>query len=219
MIQENVTHLLPENIDFRLGALVEPVSTCSHCIELTGIEANDTVVVAGPGPIGLINMQLAKAEGAFVIVTGTSIDEERLRLAKELGADITVNVQSEDGLKIIRSLTEGYGADVFIECSGSPKSVAFGIEAVRCQGKYTQMGVMGADVTINLDRLANKEIKLTGVKAEKFSSWERAINSIKRGKVNLQKLATHEFGLDEWEKAFNVFESKQGLKILMHPVD
>ena len=219
LVQENVTHLLPDNVDYTLGALVEPVSTCSHCIEQTGIEGKDTVVVAGPGPIGLINMQLAKAEGAFVIVTGTSVDEERLKLAKELGADLTINVQTEDGLKIIKDVTNGYGSDVFLECSGNARSIALGIEAVRCQGKYTQMGVIGSDVTINLDRLANKEIKLTGVKAGKYSSWERAINYVQRGKVNLKKIATHEFGLDKWEDAFKVFESKQGLKILMHPVD
>ena len=219
MIQENVTHLLPDNVDLRLGALVEPVSTCSRCHELTGIEANDTVVVAGPGPIGLINMQLAKAEGAFVIVTGTSVDEERLKLARELGADVTINVQTQDGLKIIRELTGGYGADVFLECSGNPRSIALAVEAVRCMGKYTQMGIIGADVTVDLDRIANKEIRLTGSKAERFSSWERAIKMIERGKINLEKLATHDFGLDEWEKAFDVCESKQGLKILLHPVD
>jgi L-iditol 2-dehydrogenase len=219
LVQENVSHLLPDNIDCRLGALVEPVSTCSHCIEFTGIEANDVVVVAGPGPIGLINMQLAKAEGAFVIVTGTTIDEKRLKLAKELGADMSINVQAEDGLKIIRDITEGYGADVFLECSGNARSVALGIEAVRCMGRYTQMGVIGSEISINLDRLANKEIKFTGIKAEKYTSWERAISYIKRGKVNLAKLASHEFGLDKWEEAFAMVESKQGLKVLMHPVE
>lgn len=214
-----VTHLAPKNMDIRLGALLEPISTCAHCMEQTQIQGGETVVIAGPGPIGLIMAQLAKAEGGYVIVTGTDVDEKRLALARELGADRTVNVQRANGVEIIREMTGGYGCDVYIECSGNGRSVALGIEALRCMGRYTQMGVLGKEATVDWDRMANKEIRFTGVKCEKYSSWEKAIAYVKAGKVDLEKMVTHEFTFDQWEEAFNVFESKAGLKILLHPVD
>ncbi|NLF26875.1 MAG: alcohol dehydrogenase catalytic domain-containing protein [Clostridiales bacterium] len=219
LIDERVTHAIPESVGERLGALIEPVSTCAHCMERTRVEGGEVVVVAGPGPIGLIMCQLAKAEGGFVVVTGTDADEARLRLALEVGADRVINVQREDGVRSLREMTDGYGPDVYIECSGSARSVEMGIEALRPMGRYTQMGVLGASATVNWDRLANKEIVLTGVKCEKYSSWERALQYVTSGKVDLAKMVTHEFGFDQWEEAFRLFEGKAGLKILMHPVE
>ena len=154
-----------------------------------------------------------------MIFTGTDVDIQRLELAKELGADQIINVQQEYGIQKIRDLTNGYGCDVYIDCSGNGRSVALGIEALRYMGRYTQMGVIGKDITVNWDRIAVKEIKMTGVRCEKYSSWERALSYVRMGKVNLEKLATHEFGFDQWEEAFQLFESKAALKILMHPVD
>lgn len=214
-----VTHRVPASVGTRLGAVLEPVSTCAHCMEQTAIQGGEVVVVAGPGPIGLIMAQLAKAEGGYVIVTGTDVDEKRLELALELGADKVINVQQSDGVRTIREFTDGYGCDVYIECSGNARSVELGIEALRPMGRYTQMGVLGRSITVNWDRLANKEIRFTGVKCEKYSSWEKAIAYVAMGKVNLEKMVTHEFGYDQWEEAFNVFESKNGLKILLHPVE
>lgn len=216
---ERVTHKIPTSIGTRLGALLEPVATCAHCMEQTRIQGGETVVIAGPGPIGIIMAQLAKAEGGYVVVTGTDADQERLHLVKELGADQVINVQREDGVQLIRQMTGGYGCDVYIECSGNSRSVATGIEALRPLGRYTQMGVLGGPATVDWDRLANKEIIFTGVKCEKYSSWEKAIAYVEMGKVNLEKMVTHEFGYDQWEEAFRLFESKAGLKILLHPVE
>ena len=188
-------------------------------MEQTAIQGGEVVVVAGPGPIGLIMAQLAKAEGGYVIVTGTDVDEKRLELAKELGADAVINVQRTDGVKAIRDMTDGYGCDVYIDCSGNGRSVLLGIEALRYMGRYTQMGVLGRELTLNWDKIGLKELQVTGVRCEKYSSWERALAYVRAGKVNLEKLATHEFGFDQWEEAFKLFESKEGLKILMHPVE
>jgi L-iditol 2-dehydrogenase len=219
LIPEMVTHKLPDDLDLKLGAVVEPVTTCAHCIDITGIKATDTVVIGGPGPIGLIMCQLAKAEGAFVIMTGINQDEKRLRFAKELGADMVINTQQIDALPELKKATSGYGIDTYIECSGNVHSAVFGIKALRCMGKYTQMGVLGTDALLPLDMIANKELKFTGVRSENYTSWEHALDYIRRGKVNLEKLVTHEFGLDQWLDAFELCDKKTGLKVLMHPVE
>lgn len=103
----------------------------------TSISAGDTVVVIGPGTVGLLSMQIALAEGGKVIVCGTSHDKERLSLAKKLGASTAIDVQKEDTESIIKKLTQNYGADVILECSGSESGVALGLRLIRKRGKYT----------------------------------------------------------------------------------
>jgi L-iditol 2-dehydrogenase len=220
VVPESVTHMLPDALDMRLGAAVEPVATCAHCIDLTGINATDFVVIGGPGPIGLIMCQLVKAEGAYVAITGIDVDEKRLDLAKELGADLIINTQQSDTVKTLNEMTDGYGIDTYIECSGNVHSAVLGIKALRCMGKYTQMGVMSqADVIFPINMIANKELKFTGIRSENYTSWKHALDYIKHDQVALEKIVTHEFGLDQWHEAFELCDRKEGLKVIMHPVE
>ncbi|MBC7190709.1 zinc-binding dehydrogenase, partial [Candidatus Aerophobetes bacterium] len=129
VVRKEIVHRLPDNVDFISGALCEPLSCAVHgIIEETGIETGDVVLVIGPGPIGLLSVQIAKTEGGKVIVTGLSVDEERLSLAKELGADFVVNVEKDNVEKLVRDLTDGYGADVVLECSGSSSGANLGLK-------------------------------------------------------------------------------------------
>ncbi len=220
VIEEKMAHKVPDNVSFKAGALIEPMACVAHCIELTGIEAHDVVVISGPGPIGLLMTQLVKAEGATVVVTGMEIDEPRLQAAAELGADHTVNVQKQDAGKFIRDLTGGYGADVVIECAGAQGSVNACMDYVRKMGKYTQMALFGGKkIEVDFDKLVTKEIRTVGVQSQRWTSWDRALKLLAAGKVDLEPLATHEFSLREWEKAFEVFENKTGLKVVMYPED
>ncbi|MCL2319757.1 MAG: zinc-binding dehydrogenase, partial [Treponema sp.] len=141
VVDANRLHRLPDNVSFDEGALTEPLACCVHGVhELTGIEVGDTVAVLGPGAIGLICAQLAKAEGAEVLIIGTSADRERLAVAKSLGIDHCINLDEQDPLQFARDLTGGEGTDVVLECSGAGPAAATGMEIVRRQGKYTQMG-------------------------------------------------------------------------------
>jgi L-iditol 2-dehydrogenase len=213
-------HKLPENVDFLSGALTEPLACCVHGVtDLTGITSGDFVVVTGPGTLGLINLQLAKGEGATVAVLGTSVDGPRLALAKELGADYTINVEQEDALKMVRERTEGYGADVVLECSGATPAVELGMQILRKRGKYTQFGLFGKKVEMNIDVIAYKEIKATGVYAHKWTAWRKAIQYLGSGKVKTRPLVTDVMPITDWKKGFEKFEKKDGLKIVLTPVD
>lgn len=216
--QERV-HRLPENVDFLAGALSEPLACVTHAVmELTRIEAGDVVLVTGPGAIGLLALQVAKAQGATVVVAGTGVDHERLEMAKKLGADYTIDITKEDIAGLIAKLTGGRGADVLLECSGSPKAVDSGIMLTRKAGQYTQIGLFGKPLQVDFEKICYREIKVTGSLGSTWTSWEKAMQLMSMGKVDTKILASDVFPITEWEKAFEKFEKKEGFKLILTPV-
>jgi L-iditol 2-dehydrogenase len=211
-------HRLPENVDFIDGALTEPLACCVHgIVELMGMRTGDTVVVSGPGAIGLISMQIAKAYGGQVIVLGTSKDGERLKKAEELGADRTVNIDDEDPHKIVQDITDGLGADVAIECSGAAQAVDTDFDLLRKRGKYLQVGLFYKPITIDFEKIAYKELSLYGTLSQRWTAWKRSLLLMAQEKVKLSPLVTDIFPLSEWKNAFETFESKKGLKVILTP--
>lgn len=212
-------HHLPENIEFVAGALMEPLACVVHAaLELTQIKAGDLVLVSGPGAIGLSAVQLAKAQGAIVVASGTTQDRKRLELAQQLGADVLVDVMQQSLLEEIQTLTHGRGADVVLECSGSEKAANDAIMAVKKRGKYTQIGLFGRPITVDIEKICFKEIQFTGSLASKWTSWKKALQLVAQEKVQLKPLVSDVFPLTEWEQAFKMFEEKKGLKIVLTPM-
>jgi len=209
---------LPENVDFLAGALTEPLACCTNgVIEQTGISAGDLVVITGPGAIGLLTLQLAKAEGGIVAICGVSGDEKRLQLAKELGADYTIRADKVDAVETIKEFTDGYGADVVLECSGAAAGASLALNIVRKRGKYTQMGLFGQPIKIDFELIAYKELQVTGFVSQKRSSWERAIKLMEHGKISTKPLISHQLPLDDWRCAFEMFEQRAGVKLTLIP--
>jgi L-iditol 2-dehydrogenase len=160
---------------------------------------------------------VAQAEGGVVVVCGAACDAERLRLARKLGASRTINVEREDAVETVLSLTGGYGADVVLECAGTQAAAALGLELVCKRGKYTQMGLFGKPVQVDLEKVAFKEIRMSGFVSQHYPSWKRALKLMETGGVNPELLVTHEYGIADWEQAFSVMESKAGVKVLIDP--
>ena len=115
------SHALPDNVSFEAGALTEPLACVVHgVLNSRCVNPGDVAVIAGPGAIGLLTLQVVKAAGATVIMLGTDVDTNRLELAKSLGADYTINIQQQSAEELVRDLTqEGLGVDVVYECSGA----------------------------------------------------------------------------------------------------
>jgi L-iditol 2-dehydrogenase len=112
VVPEERIHKLPDHVDFVAGALAEPLACVTHAVlELTSIMTGDVVLITGPGSIGMLALQVAKAQGATVVVSGTNIDRERLAKAKQLGADYTVDVTEQDLAALINDLTGGKYAE------------------------------------------------------------------------------------------------------------
>ncbi|HQY94026.1 zinc-binding dehydrogenase [Caldilinea sp.] len=214
-------HTLPDNVDFRTGALTEPLACVVHATLTTPTVApGDVAVIAGPGAIGLLTLQVVKAAGAIAIVLGTDADDHRLALAAQLGADAVVNVQRADAAAVVRDLTvEGLGADVVYECSGAGQAAQQLLTLVRRRGRYVQIGLFGKPVAWNLDQLVYKELTATGSNASTPPSWLRALELMRTGKVRTDLLITHEFPVTAWEKGFATFEDRSGIKTLFVPTD
>jgi len=219
IVPQDKIHLLPKKISFIEGALLEPLACVTHAImDQNIISPTDIVLITGPGAIGLMSLQVAKAYGAKVLISGTNYDVDRLEFARKLSADRVVNIQKEDIYQIIQEETHGYGADVVFECSGSPSAIKSNMDLIKKRGRYNQIGLTEKMTSLDFSQICYKELKVTGSLGSIWTSWENAISLVKNDKVDLKCLVSHQFPLSSWEKGFNIFENKKGIKIVLKPI-
>jgi L-iditol 2-dehydrogenase len=214
-------HRIPEGVSFEEAALAEPTAICVHCIlEKTGIETGDFVAILGPGPIGLLAVQVAKNAGAScVLMTGTSKDvNPRLKIAGELGVDYILNVDKEDPVSKVRQLTNDTGADVVVEASGSPLAINQAFQMVRRGGRISALGMTKkGKVEISWNVGIMKGIQITLPFSSGYTSWEKALGLIASKKINVASLITQRFPLKDWSEAFSLIKEGQAIKILLIP--
>ena len=211
-------HKLPDNVDFETGALTELLACCVHAVsEQVGVAAGDFVAVTGPGPVGLFASIVALAEGATVLLCGREADAQRLRLAAEIGVQHTVDVDNDDPIARVKELTNGYGADVVVECAGAAPAIDLSLDLVRKRGKYSQMGLPGKPVELDFEKVAYKELMMSGGVGQRRPAWKRALKLMEAGVLPTGKLVTHDFSLGEWEQAFTIAERQEGIKVLLRP--
>jgi L-iditol 2-dehydrogenase len=215
--QHNIHHL-PQHIDEFAGALTEPLACCVHALELTRVEPGETALVSGPGAIGLLTAQVAKAAGAKVVMLGTDADEARLEMARNLGADVVLNVQAAPTKVVIYEMTRGLGADVVFECSGAAPSAQTCLDLVRRRGRYAQVGLFGQPIHWDLEQVCYKELQVSGSFASVPSAWRKALALLDSGQVQTEPLISDILSITEWKRAFDTFERRSGLKIILTPV-
>lgn len=209
---------LPSGVDLASAALTEPLSVCARgIIEHGMIHCTDVVVVSGPGSIGLLSAQIAKAEGAAVIVCGVDGDEKKLELAAKLGADRVFNVSQQDPLPAIHEMTYGGGADVVIECAGHGSSVANLINYARLGAQFIQIGTSMHSYEIEFMQLAYKELKAVGSFGSSYGEWEKSLKLMSTGQVNAAAVISHRMPMSAWQDAFGIMEARESIKILLHP--
>ncbi len=214
-------HRLPDSISFAAGSVIEPIAICvTSIIERSNLRAGESVLITGPGPIGLISLAIAKAAGARMIgVTGRSSDAGmRFDKARELGADFTINVDQEDPIERVRRLTGGLGVDLLIETSGGGKAIYQAFELVRRLGRVCAIGISGKEeVAIPYDRGIFKNISYDFCFSSSWTAWETAISLIAKGLIPAEKFITHQLPLDRWEEAFHLLENLQAAKVVLIP--
>lgn len=212
-------HTLPDSVDFRSGALTEPLACVVHAVLTHNtISPGDVAVIAGPGAIGLLTLQVVKAAGATAVVLGAAGDEQRLELARALGADHVVNVVTDQPEALVKAITpEGLGADVVYECSGAGPAAQQLLTLVRRAGRYVQIGLFGKPVAWDLDQVCYRELTVTGSNASVPSAWVRALQLLEAGKVRTTPLITAVHEVADWQAAFDGFERKTAIKTLLIP--
>lgn len=218
-VNATFVHKLPESVDFAAGALTELLACCVHSvIEQAGVTAGDLVAVIGPGPVGLFAALVAMAEGGSVVLCGTSRDGERLRYAvDELAVAHTIDVQADDAVARVGELSGGYGADVVIECAGAALAIDLALEVVRKRGAVSLMGLPGEKVLIDAEKIAYKELRVSGGIGQRRTAWERSLKLMARGIIDNRTLISHELSLGQWQRGFEMMEAQEGLKVLLRP--
>ncbi|WP_460001758.1 zinc-dependent alcohol dehydrogenase [Paradesulfitobacterium aromaticivorans] len=214
-----VLHRLPDNVNFMEGASVDPVASAYHSVRRASINPADTVVIFGPGPIGLYALQLAKLEGAYkVIIIGAQGDESRLQIASELGADAALLFNNEEELlKKISDLTWGKMADVVIEATGVPEVFPACLKAVRKSGRLGLTGVFHRPTEVLLSQIVKKEITVRGSFCYTWLEFGTCLNLIALGKVRIDKVVSHQLPLSEIGKALEMLSTKEALKVVLEP--
>ncbi len=217
VMPEHLLHKFPDSMTFEEAAIVEPAANAvQDVLERGKVYANDTVVIFGPGPIGLLSLMAAKAGGAGkTIIVGTEIDRKRLSKAIELGVDEIVLADKQNSVEEILRITNGRGADLVVEASGSPQAIAASFEVVKRLGRISQIGLTGRDeIKIPWDKAAWKVCDLFFNMSTGFTCWDRAIGLIASKKMDVEKIISHKAKLENWEDMFDAIERQEALKVI-----
>ena len=219
-VPERILHRVPDNVSLKAASVTEPFCVAYKAlISNSNIKAGDVVVIIGPGPIGILSATLARMAGAGdIVVVGTEGDESRLKLAQEFGATTIINSSIEDPLKIIMSLGDSYGADLVVDLAGGSSTLKLSMDAVRPSGQITKIGWGRQPVNFSLDPLISKSITLKGHFSHTWDVWEKCLTLMGKEMIDLEKIVTHEFGIDQWEKAFDLLETRQTVKVVLKPI-
>jgi L-iditol 2-dehydrogenase len=214
-ITADLVHRVPPGISAIEAALSEPLAVAVHGVEdRCGIVPGDTVVVMGPGAIGLLAAQVARAEGAGrVIVVGTRKDEkQRLACARQLGLETSV-VEVGDLEDRLKAATEGLGADVVIEASGAVQAIHAGIGWLRRAGRMAVIGLPSeAKVELDWSQMVSMGLRIEFSYSSRPRNWRKALEYLASGIVQTKQLITTVVGLDEWRSAFEGMERQETIR-------
>lgn len=210
---------IPSHVSYEEAATTEPLACVLHGIEEAGVQLGDAVAILGAGPIGLLHLLCAKKLGAERVIIVDLVDE-RLEMARKLGADKVVNAGREDVIKKVRSLTDGYGADVVIEAIGLPATWEQALKLVRHGGTVLEFGGCppGTEIRVSTELLHYGETKVLGTFHATPAHFKKALNLIASGTINVKPLITRRTKLEEIKKAFEILAtSKSDVKIAIIP--
>lgn len=211
-VRADQCHVLPDEVDDTLGAMMEPFAVALHAVKRAGVVSGKRVLVTGAGAIGLAVALAARAFGAVPVVVSDVVQARRAK-ALELGADAALDPLSQDAAKQARALT-GDGFDVAFEAAGSPAALKSAFELVRPGATIVQIGTLAAgDTPIPASRLMNREIQYMG--SMRYGNvFDEAIRLVASGRVNLRPLINAVFPLAQSAKAFDFAADKtQSFKV------
>ncbi len=196
------TYKMADDIDLSHAALTEPLACCVHSVNNANIKFSDDVVVIGVGIMGAFHIQLAKLRGARVIAC--EIDNNRLEIAKKLGADIVINTKEENGIAKVKELTEGRGADVVFCTVASTKLAADSLEMAGKLGRVVYYSSFHPDNPIDFrpNMVHSTEVVITGSVNPNKSDFLTSSKLLSNNLIDVSLLISDQVTLDELDKGF-----------------
>jgi L-iditol 2-dehydrogenase len=210
---------IPSHVSFEEAAITEPLACVLHGVEEANVKLGDTVAVIGAGPIGLLHLLTVKKMGAEKVVVIDLVDE-RLSVAKELGADETINAGKENAVEKVQQLTGGYGADIVIEAIGSPATWEQALRLARKGGTVLEFGGCppGTEIKLNTEMLHYGELTVLGAFHTTPLHFRKALSLISSRTVDVRPLVTKRMRLEDIKQAFEILStSKNEIKIAIAP--
>lgn len=216
-----ILHKVSRDLPPEIAVMFNPLGAGVRWAAMLGeVGLGDTVLILGPGQRGLTSVIAARARGAgTIIVTGLSRDEKKLALAREFGADHTINVESEDVVERVREITDGAMADVVLELTPiATQPVLDAVEAVRHSGRIVLAGLKGGRaVELVTDRLINKGVTVRGAFGVNAEAYIEAIRIIESGRFPLEKMSSGTFELADTEAAIQSLADGEAIHVCVRP--
>lgn len=205
-----------EGLDPRTCALIEPMSVGFHAVNRAQVTDIDTVVVIGCGMVGLGAIVRSVLRGAIVIAA--DIDDEKLALAKELGATYTLNTKTEDVHAKLQELTAGFGPDVIIEAVGSTPTYQMAVNEVAFTGRVICIGYAKTDVSFQTKFFVQKELDIRGSRNAQPADFRAVIHYLQRGTCPVDRLISNEVTPEDAPEAMRQWSENPGkvFRILVH---
>lgn len=212
-----INHKVPKVIQPRHAVYIEPLACAIHSVQRGNIELGDTVVISGCGPLGLGMVAAARLKNPACLVA-IDLSPHRLEIARKCGADLVLNPREVDVVSEIKKMTGGYGCDVYIEATGHAQSVIQGLHMIRRLGTFVEFSVFGEPVTVDWTIIGDtKELNIHGAHLGPYC-YPLAIDMLVKGQVPVDDIVTHQFPLDQFDKAFSlVLEAKDSIKVALVP--
>lgn len=215
-VPARILYRIPDNLDFIKAAFVEPVSIAVHAVERTPIGLNDTAVVVGTGMIGLLVIQVLRNAGCGTII-GVDLDDDRLALARELGATATINSKDDDIIEKIHSITNERGADIAFEVVGITPTLQLAVNALRKGGALTLIGNIAAMAELPIQKVVTRELTLYGSCITQ-GEYPISLAMMAQGKIDVESLITTIAPLSDGAEWFDRLYNEKGLlKVILTP--
>jgi 2-desacetyl-2-hydroxyethyl bacteriochlorophyllide A dehydrogenase len=212
---------LPEKPDIEAFALTEPLAVSLAAVEAAVLEIGCRAAVLGPGPIGLLILQLLRlVSPELLMMTGTSDDTARLEMARKIGADVVVDVNREDPVDKAVSLTGGPlggGLDLVFEASGHPAAIDQGLKMLKPGGTLIIVAIHSKPAEIDTFSLVVGKKKIQGAFGFELEQWEKAVGLIASGRVDTAALITHRIPISRAQEGFRLAERKEAVKVIFTP--
>lgn len=209
---------IPGTIPSHVAALVEPLSIGFQAVERAKVSVEEFVAIIGAGPIGLATLAAAKQRGAHVVIM--DLLDSRLSLAREFGADLTINSKNENPADVLREWTHGDMPGVVVEAVGGPRTMELAIQLVADAGRVVIVGVTEQAAQIRGVDLTRKELTVYGSR-NNLHQFPNAIEFVVKHQAVAEKMITQVFSLDQTRQAFELARShpEQVAKIIIHLAD
>lgn len=201
---------IPDNLSYEVAAMTEPCAVGLHALRQAQIEIGDVVVIYGPGTIGMLIAQWARAWGAKVLLVGTDLNN--WDFIESLGFTEYCNSSHEDPIEWVKKMTNGVGADIAIEAVGVQVTACNCLESVASGGKVIFVGNPHGDFTFPQNtywQILRKQLTIHGTWNSSYSDthksdWNLVVDALASGKINAEKLITHKFDLETMDKGLEI---------------